>query len=276
MTGPVETGSSLAVNDEIADDRASGRLFPVSARGAFDERNFVRKAVNWALRIIGMRNLAAIRRTLQATYDEALPRVPEALKSEGFGVLSEIDLQNTLKQKLGADLRRYKILGACNPPLAYQALQAELETGLMLPCNVVVYEHNDRQAVVLAIDPTKTVAGTGNTMLVELAEAVKEKLSRAHAPKSSRPGTSRARSTCRFRTSSVAWESSRRRIGQSSSTAGAGLEAARRHEPLVRQPKRAASQEAVPPSTGRGGHGVGSRSSPRRCVGIPSWGTPVA
>lgn len=183
MTGPVETGSSLAVNDEIADDRASGRLFPASARGAFDERNFVRKAVNWALRIIGMRNLAAIRRTLQATYDEALPRVPEALKSEGFGVRSETDLQNTLKQKLGVDFRRYTMLGACNPPFAYQALQAELETGLMLPCNVVVYEHNARQAVVLAIDPTKTVAGTGNTMLVELAEAVKEKLSRALAPR---------------------------------------------------------------------------------------------
>ncbi|HEU5073609.1 MAG TPA: DUF302 domain-containing protein [Polyangiaceae bacterium] len=120
-----------------------------------------------------------IRKALRATYDEALSRVPAALKSEGFGVLTEIDIQSTLKQKLGVDFRRYKILGACNPPLAHDALQAELEVGLVLPCNVVVYEDDDRHAVVLAIDPTKAMAGTGNTKLAELAVAVKEKLSRA-------------------------------------------------------------------------------------------------
>ena len=120
-----------------------------------------------------------IRKALRATYDEALARVPEALKAEGFGVLTEIDVQSTLKQKLGIDFRRYKILGACNPPLAHEALQAELEIGLMLPCNVVVYEGDDGKAVVLAIDPTKTLATTGNPKLEELAEAVKEKLSRA-------------------------------------------------------------------------------------------------
>jgi len=125
-----------------------------------------------------MSNLG-IRKALRATYDEALSRVPAALESEGFGVLTEIDLQSTLKRKLGVDLRRYKILGACNPPFAHEALQADLEIGLMLPCNVVVYEDDNRQAVVLAIDPTKTMAGTGNTRLAELAEAVKEKLSRA-------------------------------------------------------------------------------------------------
>lgn len=120
-----------------------------------------------------------IRKALRATYDEALSRVPEALKAEGFGVLTEIDIQSTLKQKLGVDFRRYKILGACNPPFAHQALQAELEVGLVLPCNVVVYEGDDGHAVVLAMDPTKTMAGTGNAKLAELSYAVKEKLTRA-------------------------------------------------------------------------------------------------
>jgi uncharacterized protein (DUF302 family) len=120
-----------------------------------------------------------IRKNLRATFDEALARVPEALKSEGFGVLTEIDIQSTLKQKLGVDFRRYKILGACSPPFAYEALQAELEMGLMLPCNVIVYEGDDRRAVVVAVDPTRTVATTGNPKLVELAETVKLKLTRA-------------------------------------------------------------------------------------------------
>lgn len=122
-----------------------------------------------------------IRRALHATYDEALVRVPEALKSEGFGVLTEIDVQSTLKQKIGVDFRRYKILGACNPPLAHEALQAELEVGLMLPCNVVVYEGDDGKAIVMAIDPTKTMASAGSPKLVALAEKVKEKLERVVA-----------------------------------------------------------------------------------------------
>ena len=122
-----------------------------------------------------------IRKELRTTYDEALLHVPEALKSEGFGVLTEIDVQSTLKQKLGVDFRRYKILGACNPPLAHEALQAELEIGLMLPCNVVVYEDDDQHAVVLAIDPTKTLAATDNPKLAALAESVKDKLTRALA-----------------------------------------------------------------------------------------------
>src|SRR5215471_13884003 len=106
-----------------------------------------------------------IRKPLRATYDEALVRVPEALKSEGFGVLTEIDIQGTLKQKLGVDFRRYKILGACNPPFAHQALSEDLAAGLLLPCSVVIYEGDDRRAVVIAVDPTQTVTATGNRQL---------------------------------------------------------------------------------------------------------------
>ena len=120
-----------------------------------------------------------IRKSLRATYEEALVRVPEALKSEGFGVLTEIDIQGTLKQKLGVDFRRYKILGACNPPFAHEALQEDLAAGLLLPCNVIVYEAEDRRAVVMAVDPTQTVAATGNANLAKLAEKVKDKLTRA-------------------------------------------------------------------------------------------------
>ena len=123
-----------------------------------------------------MSTSAELKKTLRATYDEALIRIPEALKTEGFGVLTEIDIKNTLQQKLGVDFRRYKIIGACNPPFAHQALQADLDAGLMLPCNVAVYEGDDGKAVVMAVDPTTTVAATGNPKLVELATAVKEKL----------------------------------------------------------------------------------------------------
>lgn len=118
-------------------------------------------------------------KALTMSYDQALTRVPEALKAEGFGVLTEIDIQATLKQKLGVDFRRYKILGACNPPFAHEALTTEIEAGLMLPCNVVVYEGDNKRAVVLAIDPTKTAGASGNPKLLPLAEAVKAKLERA-------------------------------------------------------------------------------------------------
>lgn len=120
-----------------------------------------------------------IRKPLRITYDEALARLPEALKSEGFGVLTEIDIHGTLKQKLGVDFRRYRILGACNPSFAHKALQADLAAGLFLPCNVIVYEGDDRRAVVMAVDPTQTVTATGSVELANLAEKVKEKLARA-------------------------------------------------------------------------------------------------
>ncbi|MDP3277149.1 MAG: DUF302 domain-containing protein [Deltaproteobacteria bacterium] len=122
---------------------------------------------------------SSIRRVVHASYDATLARVAEVLKSEGFGVLTEIDMQSTLKAKLGVDFRKYKILGACNPPLALEALTADLEIGLMLPCNVVVYEESEGTTVVMAIDPTTTIATGENPTLVSLAETVKAKLTRA-------------------------------------------------------------------------------------------------
>jgi uncharacterized protein (DUF302 family) len=118
-----------------------------------------------------------LKKNLRATYDEAVTRVPEALKTEGFGVLTEIDVRETLKTKLGADFRKYKILGACNPPLAHQALQTELDIGAMLPCNLVVYEGDDHRAVVLTIDPMQTVA-SADPRLRGIAETVRAKLAR--------------------------------------------------------------------------------------------------
>jgi uncharacterized protein (DUF302 family) len=122
-----------------------------------------------------------IKKTLPLSFDDALTRVPEALSAEGFGVLTEIDVQRTLEQKLGVELRRYTILGACNPPFAYQALQIDLEAGLMMPCNVLVYEGDDGVVNVVAVDPTKTAQATGNERLVELAGIIKEKLERVLA-----------------------------------------------------------------------------------------------
>lgn len=119
-----------------------------------------------------------MKKQLDVGYDDALARVPEALKSEGFGVLTEIDVKQTLKNKLNVDFRRYKILGACNPPLAHEALTTMLEVGVMLPCNVVVYEGDDGKAVVLAIDPVQTVAAA-QPALSKMATTVRDKLARA-------------------------------------------------------------------------------------------------
>jgi uncharacterized protein (DUF302 family) len=119
-----------------------------------------------------------IRRTLDLGFDEALVRVPEALKAEGFGVLTEIDVQATLKKKLDADFRRYRILGACNPPFAYRALQRSLDVGMMMPCNVVVYETDDRKTVVSAVDPMQTMAAQGDEAIRPIAAEVRQKLKR--------------------------------------------------------------------------------------------------
>jgi uncharacterized protein (DUF302 family) len=121
----------------------------------------------------------ALQKKLAVGFDEALAKIPEALKSEGFGVLTEIDLAQTLKNKIGVDFRRYKILGACNPRFAHEALSATLEIGVMLPCNVAVYEADDGKAVVLAIDPTRTMGN--DPQLGALAKTVRDKLAAAIA-----------------------------------------------------------------------------------------------
>jgi uncharacterized protein (DUF302 family) len=120
---------------------------------------------------------AGMKRTLAIGYDDALVKVTEALKTEGFGVLTEIDVRDTLQKKLGVEFRRYKILGACNPPLAHRALQSELDVGLMLPCNVVVYEADRGHAVVTSIDPMQTIAAQ-HEGLRPVAAVVRDRLTR--------------------------------------------------------------------------------------------------
>ena len=114
---------------------------------------------------------------LRVPYDQAVAAVTEALKSEGFGVLTEIDVKATLKKKLDADFRKYVILGACNPPLAHKALSTELEIGLLLPCNVIVYEEGDG-SVVSVIDPVAAMGVVDNPELKPIAEQVQAKLKR--------------------------------------------------------------------------------------------------
>ncbi len=106
----------------------------------------------------------ALRTHMNLPYEQALERITTALQAEGFGVLTEIDVQTTLKKKLNVDFRRYAILGACNAPVAHQALTTELEIGLLLPCNVIVYE-DDTGTVVSILDPQVLVTLSGNTAL---------------------------------------------------------------------------------------------------------------
>lgn len=117
---------------------------------------------------------------LSLTYEQALERVPEALKAEGFGVLTRIDMQATLKEKLGVDFRRYTILGACNPPLAHRALTADPAFGVLMPCNVLVYEGADGKATVTAVDPNQTVAAQSPAM-AGLVQEIGAKLGRVLA-----------------------------------------------------------------------------------------------
>lgn len=112
-------------------------------------------------------------------YEQAVERTREALGTEGFGVLTEIDIRATLKKKLDVDFRRYIILGACNPSLAHQALSGERDIGLLLPCNVIVYEADDPDmSVVAAIDPVKQLGITGNTELEPISQEVRQRLER--------------------------------------------------------------------------------------------------
>jgi uncharacterized protein (DUF302 family) len=115
-------------------------------------------------------------------YEQALTRTTDALKAEGFGVLTTIDVQQTLKQKLDQDFRKYAILGACNPPLAHRALRAELEIGLLLPCNVIVYETTPGRSTVAAMAPIAALGIVGdNGELQEVAKEADQRLRRALA-----------------------------------------------------------------------------------------------
>ena len=120
----------------------------------------------------------AYQAVLDATFEEALSRVTEALKSEGFGVLTEIDVKAVLRKKLDQDFRKYVILGACNPPFAHQSLQADLDVGLLLPCNVILYETDDRKTCIAAINPVSALQVIKNENLQSIAEQVSVKLSK--------------------------------------------------------------------------------------------------
>jgi uncharacterized protein (DUF302 family) len=115
-------------------------------------------------------------RTLNLSFDEAVARVTEELKKEGFGILTEIDVKETLKKKLDVDFREYRILGACNPPFAYEALQTENKIGLMLPCNAVVDEVSEGRIEVSVIDPVASMAAVDNPKLQVVAVQVRDKL----------------------------------------------------------------------------------------------------
>ncbi len=120
--------------------------------------------------------MTTLKRSLPAGFDAVVAQLPDALRKEGFGVLTEIDIQKTLHEKIGAEMPRYKIFGACNPPLAHRALSIDLDVGVMLPCNVIVRQVGEG-TVVAAIDPMATIAA-GDARLRPIAEEVRERLGR--------------------------------------------------------------------------------------------------
>ena len=117
-----------------------------------------------------------IAKTINGDFGAVLDRVREALKGEDFGILTDIDVTATMKQKLNLDFREYRILGACNPPLAHQALSIEDKVGTMLPCNVIVRNLGNGQIEVAAVNPVTTMANVGNPALSQLADTVADKL----------------------------------------------------------------------------------------------------
>jgi len=116
-----------------------------------------------------------IRTTLSCSFEDAVEKTKKALASEGFGILTEVDVQATLKKKMDVDIQKYLILGTCNPPFAYEALQAEKEIGLLLPCNIIIYE-TDGHVIVSAIKPSVAMNMVENTELAEVASLVEEKM----------------------------------------------------------------------------------------------------
>ncbi len=116
-----------------------------------------------------------ITKTIDLSYEEAIEKVTEELKKEGFGVLTTIDVKETLKKKLDVDFNKYIILGACNPPFAYEALKAEMQIGLLMPCNVIIYE-KDGKTIVSAFNPSTIAAVSNNEKLNELSAKLNEKI----------------------------------------------------------------------------------------------------
>jgi uncharacterized protein (DUF302 family) len=117
-------------------------------------------------------------KTVELPFEDAIARVTDELKKEGFGVLTEIDVRATMKKKLDVDFRPYRILGACNPPFAHQALLAEDKIGTMLPCNVIVQEHAPGRVEVAAVDPVASMAAVENPALAGIAGEVRARLRR--------------------------------------------------------------------------------------------------
>jgi uncharacterized protein (DUF302 family) len=118
-----------------------------------------------------------IRKTVKGSYDQVLAKVPEALKAEGFGVLTRIDVKQTLKEKIGVDFRRYQILGACNPKYAHQALTMDPSIGALLPCSIAVWEEDGGAVTVNAVDPMQTIAAA-DPKLQPIAAEVRAKLAK--------------------------------------------------------------------------------------------------
>lgn len=115
-------------------------------------------------------------KTINGNFDDVIIKVTDELKKEGFGILTEIDVKETLKKKLDVDFKKYKILGACNPPFAYEALKEEDKIGTMLPCNVIVIEQNPGQVEVAAVDPIASMQAISNPKLGKVAGEVQSKL----------------------------------------------------------------------------------------------------
>lgn len=116
---------------------------------------------------------------LETSFEDAVDRIKDALKEEGFGVLTEIDVKTTFKKKLNKDFRKYVILGACNPPFAFRTLETDLDVGLLLPCNVIVYETDEKKAYIAAINPASALKVIKKDNLKQIAKEVSGKLEKA-------------------------------------------------------------------------------------------------
>jgi len=120
----------------------------------------------------------ALSKDLTTKFDDAVARLPDALGTEGFGVLTQIDVQSVFAQKLNQPFRRYRIFGACNPKLAHHALSSNLLAGIMIPCNVILWERDDGMTTIAAVDPVQTSAAKGDPAIADLAKDVLARLER--------------------------------------------------------------------------------------------------